>query len=60
MEAARTYETSVDIQLRTQQYILENSELHNRHRENLKSYNVFGYLLYHGKHLFFPIVGQVN
>jgi hypothetical protein len=26
----------------------------------LKSYNVFGYLLYHGKHLFFPIVGQVN
>jgi hypothetical protein len=28
MEAARTSETSVDIQLRTRQYILEDSELH--------------------------------
>jgi hypothetical protein len=27
MEAARTSETSVDIQLRTRQYILEDSEL---------------------------------
>jgi hypothetical protein len=28
MEAARTSETSVDIQLRTRQYIPEDSELH--------------------------------
>jgi hypothetical protein len=28
MEATRTSETSVDIQLRTQQYIPEDSELH--------------------------------
>jgi hypothetical protein len=38
MEAARTSETSVEIQLRTRQYIPEDSELHNRHRENLKSH----------------------
>jgi hypothetical protein len=38
MEAARTSETSVDIQLRTQQYIPEDSELHTRRRENLKSH----------------------
>jgi hypothetical protein len=37
MEAARTFETSVDIQLRTRQYIPEDSELHTR-RENLKSH----------------------
>jgi hypothetical protein len=37
MEAARTSETSVDIQLRTRQYIPEDSELHTRRRENLKS-----------------------
>jgi hypothetical protein len=30
-------ETSVDIQLRTRQYIPEDSELHTRRRENLKS-----------------------
>jgi hypothetical protein len=30
IEAARTSETSVDIQLRTRQYIPEDSELHNR------------------------------
>jgi hypothetical protein len=35
--AARTSETSVDIQLRTRQYISEDSELHTRRRENLKS-----------------------
>jgi hypothetical protein len=40
MEAARTSETSVDIQLRTQQYIPEDSELHTRRRENLKSHKV--------------------
>jgi hypothetical protein len=38
MEAASTSETSVDIQLRTRQYIPEYSELHTRRRENLKSH----------------------
>jgi hypothetical protein len=38
MEAARTSETSVDIQLRTRQYIPEGSELHTCRRENLKSH----------------------
>jgi hypothetical protein len=38
MEAARTSETSVNIQLRTWQYIPEDSELHTRHHENLKSH----------------------
>jgi hypothetical protein len=38
MEAARTSETSVDIKLRTRQYIPEDSELHTRRRENLKSH----------------------
>jgi len=38
MEAARTSETTVDIQLRTRQYIPEDSELHTRRRENLKSH----------------------
>jgi RNase P/RNase MRP subunit p30 len=44
MEAARTSETSVDIQLRSRLYIPEDSELHTRRRENLKShkpYNVY-------------------
>jgi hypothetical protein len=38
MEAARTSETTVDIQLRSRQYIPEDSELHTRRRENLKSH----------------------
>jgi hypothetical protein len=38
MEAARTSEKSVDIQLRTRQYIPVDSELHTRRRENLKSH----------------------
>jgi hypothetical protein len=38
MKAARTSETSGDIQLRTLQYILKDSELHTRRRENLKSH----------------------
>jgi hypothetical protein len=38
MEAARTSETSIDMHLRTRQYIPEDSELHTRHRENLKSH----------------------
>jgi hypothetical protein len=36
MEAARTSETSVDIQLRTRQYIPEDSELHTRRCEKFK------------------------
>jgi hypothetical protein len=40
MEAARTSETSVDIQLRTRQYIPEYSELHIRRCKNLKSHTV--------------------
>jgi hypothetical protein len=38
--AARTSERSVDIQLRTLQCIPEDSELHTRRRENLKSHNI--------------------
>jgi hypothetical protein len=38
IEAALTSETSVDIQLRTRQYIPEDSELHTRRRENSKSH----------------------
>jgi hypothetical protein len=38
VEAARTSETSVDNQLRTGQYIPEDSELHTRRRGNLKSH----------------------
>jgi hypothetical protein len=38
MEAARTSETTVDVQLRTRQYIPEDSELHTRRRENFKSH----------------------
>jgi hypothetical protein len=41
MEAARTSETSVDIKLRTRQYIPEDSELHTLRCENLKSHEVF-------------------
>jgi hypothetical protein len=41
LEAARTSETSVDIKLRTRQYFPEDSELHTRRRENLKSHKVF-------------------
>jgi hypothetical protein len=40
MEASRASETSVDIQVRTRQYIPEDSELHTRRRENLKSHIV--------------------
>jgi hypothetical protein len=40
MEAARTSETSVDIQLRTRQYNPEDSELHTGRSENLKSHKV--------------------
>jgi hypothetical protein len=40
LAAARTYEMSVDIQLRTWQYIPEDSGLHTCHRENLKSHKM--------------------
>jgi hypothetical protein len=40
IEAARTSETSVDIQLTTRQYIPEDSELHARRRENFKSHEI--------------------
>jgi hypothetical protein len=40
MEAARTSETSDYIQLRIQQYIPEDSELHACRCENLKSHKV--------------------
>jgi hypothetical protein len=43
MEAACTSETSVDIRLRTRQYIAEDSELHTRRRENLKSHIMVGW-----------------
>jgi hypothetical protein len=37
--AARTSQTSVDIQQKPRQYIPEDSELHTRRREKLKSHN---------------------
>jgi hypothetical protein len=37
-EAARISETSVDMYLTTRQYIPEDSELHSRRRESLKSH----------------------
>jgi predicted P-loop ATPase/GTPase len=46
MEAARTSEKSVEIQLRTWQYIPEDSELHTRRRENLKSHMLTSVLLF--------------
>jgi hypothetical protein len=48
MEAARTSETSVDIDLRTRQYIPEDSELHIGCRENLKSRIVSIYFVFVG------------
>jgi hypothetical protein len=41
MEATRTFETSADIQLRTRQYIPEDSDLHTRRRDNLKSHFLY-------------------
>jgi hypothetical protein len=38
MEAVRTSETSDNIYLTTWHYIPEDSKLHTRHHENLKSY----------------------
>jgi hypothetical protein len=62
MEAARTSETSVDIYF-TRQYIPEdNSELHTRRREDLKSHIKIRddggstYLWNVGRHLFYTAV----
>jgi hypothetical protein len=40
MEAIRTSETSVNIYLTTWQYIPEDSKLHTRRRQNLKSHGL--------------------
>jgi hypothetical protein len=48
MEAARTSETSADIQLRTRQYIPEDSELHTRRRENLKFHTAVILIIFRG------------
>jgi hypothetical protein len=45
MEAACTSETAVDIQLRKQQYIPEDSELHTHCHENLKFQNFTCYFI---------------
>jgi hypothetical protein len=47
MEAAHTSETSVAIQLRTWQYIPQDSELHTHRHENFKSHIV----LIEGNHI---------
>jgi hypothetical protein len=44
MEIGRFSETSVDIYLTTRQYIPEDSELHTRRRDNLKSHNAISRL----------------
>jgi hypothetical protein len=43
MEAVRTCETSVNIYLSALQYIPEDSKLHTRYHENLKSHTIFKY-----------------
>jgi hypothetical protein len=45
MKAVRTSETSVNIYLTTRQYIQEESKLHTRRRENLKSHKTITILL---------------
>jgi hypothetical protein len=40
MEAVRNSETSVTFNVTTRRYILEDSKLHTRRRENLKSHTV--------------------
>jgi hypothetical protein len=52
--AARTSETTVDIQIRTGQHIPEDSELHTRLRENLKSLISLVFLLFFTS--YFPIL----
>jgi hypothetical protein len=45
IEAVRTFETSVNINLTTWYYFPENSKLYIRRRENLKSQFVFSWLV---------------
>jgi hypothetical protein len=58
-EAVRTSEMSVDIQSRTQQYIPQDSELHTRRSENLKSHNVQLYDKWQRKHVKNILLGNV-
>jgi hypothetical protein len=46
MEAVRTSETLVNIYLTTRKYISEDSKLHTRRRENLKSHIVVRVLIF--------------
>jgi hypothetical protein len=41
MEALRTSETSVNFNVNTRRYIAEDSKLHTRCRENLKSHIIY-------------------
>jgi hypothetical protein len=41
MKAVRTSETSVHFNVTTRRYIPEDSKLHTRRRENLKSHNIY-------------------
>jgi hypothetical protein len=43
MEAVRTYETSVNFNVTTRRYIPEDSKLHTRRCENLKSPTLFSF-----------------
>jgi hypothetical protein len=49
MEAVHTSETSVYFNVTTRRNILEDSELHTRRRENLKSHTVIPLLTQHNK-----------
>jgi hypothetical protein len=44
MHAVRTSETSVNFNVTTRRYISEDSKLHTRRRENLKSYKFLCFL----------------
>jgi hypothetical protein len=45
IEAVRTSETSVNFIMTTRRYIPEESKLHTRGRENLKSHKKYKYLM---------------
>jgi hypothetical protein len=47
MEAVSTSETSVNFYLTARRNIPEDSRLHARHRENLKSHQAVGYYRHH-------------
>jgi hypothetical protein len=46
MEAVRTSETSVNLNVTTRRYIPEDCKLHTRRRENLKSYRINDFLTF--------------